>query len=91
MAQTNSGGQGTNGVVDESPNMIVYRKQCVKKEELISEQECFTTYKHTVSLDNGLLSSRAPWHLFLGVYELGRLSNGLGSVLVQQPKASAYL
>lgn len=26
MAQTNSGGQGTNGVADESPNMIVYRK-----------------------------------------------------------------
>ncbi|KAI9535560.1 hypothetical protein NQZ68_003114 [Dissostichus eleginoides] len=27
MAQTNSGGQGTNGVADESPNMIVYRKR----------------------------------------------------------------
>ncbi|KAG7277436.1 hypothetical protein CRUP_016339 [Coryphaenoides rupestris] len=26
MAQTNSVGQGTNGVADESPNMIVYRK-----------------------------------------------------------------
>lgn len=26
MAQTNSSGQGTNGVADESPNMIVYRK-----------------------------------------------------------------
>ena len=26
MAQTNSVGQGTNGVTDESPNMIVYRK-----------------------------------------------------------------
>ncbi|PWA26074.1 hypothetical protein CCH79_00001798, partial [Gambusia affinis] len=26
MAQTNISGQGTNGVADESPNMIVYRK-----------------------------------------------------------------
>ncbi|MEQ2291797.1 hypothetical protein AMECASPLE_016641, partial [Ameca splendens] len=26
MAQTNSSGQGTNGVADESPNTIVYRK-----------------------------------------------------------------
>ncbi|KAJ4949337.1 hypothetical protein JOQ06_020852, partial [Pogonophryne albipinna] len=31
MAQTNSGGQGTNGVADESPNMIVYRKTALVK------------------------------------------------------------
>uniref|UniRef100_A0A8C6PYT8 Regulator of G protein signaling 7 n=1 Tax=Nothobranchius furzeri TaxID=105023 RepID=A0A8C6PYT8_NOTFU len=35
MAQTNSSGQGTNGVADESPNMIVYRKM----EELIARMQ----------------------------------------------------
>uniref|UniRef100_A0A4W6EIH4 Regulator of G protein signaling 7 n=1 Tax=Lates calcarifer TaxID=8187 RepID=A0A4W6EIH4_LATCA len=35
MAQTNSGGQGTNGVADESPNMIVYRKM----EEVIARMQ----------------------------------------------------
>uniref|UniRef100_A0A8C5G502 Regulator of G-protein signaling 7 n=1 Tax=Gouania willdenowi TaxID=441366 RepID=A0A8C5G502_GOUWI len=35
MAQTNSSGQGTNGVADESPNMIVYRKM----EEVIARMQ----------------------------------------------------
>lgn len=35
MAQTNTGGQGTNGVADESPNMIVYRKM----EEVIARMQ----------------------------------------------------
>lgn len=42
MAQTNSGGQGTNGVADESPNMIVYRKV---RQLLFLASTCFASLR----------------------------------------------
>lgn len=42
MAQTNSGGQGTNGVADESPNMIVYRKV---RQQLFLAGTCFASLR----------------------------------------------
>ncbi|TSL04185.1 Regulator of G-protein signaling 7 [Bagarius yarrelli] len=71
MAQTNSYGQGSNGVADESPNMLVYRKTTLLNtmDELVKavlEEAFFTVIKEKSYLSNQFVAfetSATKWFL----------------------------